>query len=72
MKANCQVTFEFNVSPPRTWMGEIEGSSPSTLARKAMSHANKKLRPRKWISFTCVILDRTMGDSNGTNESKDV
>lgn len=72
MKANCSVTFEFNNNPSKTWFGEIEGSSPSTLARKAMSHANKKLRPRRWISFTCVIIDRTLDGADGKNENQDV
>lgn len=72
MKANCRVTFEFNHSPSRTWSGEIEGSSPATLARRALSIANKRLRPRRWISFTFVVLDRTLDETDGKDQSQDV
>ena len=58
MTAKCQVTFEFDSRPPRTWNGEVEGGSAATLARRAIDAANKQLRPRSWVSFTCVILER--------------
>lgn len=59
MKAKCIVTFEYEIRPPDTWRGTVEGTSPSTIMNRAVRTATNKLRPRNWTSSVAVILERT-------------
>jgi hypothetical protein len=72
MKVKCRVTFEFDIRQPRTWNGEVEGSSTSTLARRAVDAAYKEMRPRNWISFTLVVLERFGEIEDPINKEEDV
>lgn len=70
MKAKCSVTFEFPTRPGLTWKGEMIGTTPAAVVRRATEQASKELKPRNWSSLVCVILERDdvepeEQDSNG-------
>lgn len=58
MQAQCAVTFEFQMRPPVTWKGTVDGFSAATIMRRATDTAQKALSPRNWSSAVCVILER--------------
>ena len=65
MKAQCEVTFEFQLKAPLTWKGTIEGIAASTVISRAVRVAKKELRPNNWSSLIVVILER---DNNPEDE----
>jgi hypothetical protein len=58
MTAKYVVTFEFAERPPETARGTVSGSSAATCASRAIREAQKALRPVRWESCVCVLLDR--------------
>ena len=58
MRVKYAVTFEFLERPPLTHRGEVSGGHPSTCMRLATKEAHQALRPARWSSVVCVLLER--------------
>ena len=65
MKARCKVTFEFELRPPETWEGQIEGGVASTIFSRAVRAAQDALLPRLWTSVVAVIVSRDQVEEQG-------
>jgi hypothetical protein len=58
MRVNYAVTFEFDLRPPLTHRGTVEGWAASTCTRRAVDEAQKALQPVNWSSMVVVLLER--------------
>jgi hypothetical protein len=58
MRVNYAVTFEFETQPPLTHRGTVAASSAATCVARATREAQKALRPVRWSSAVCVLLER--------------
>ena len=58
LRLKYSVSFEFDLRPPLTHTGIIEGWAASTCARRAIEEAQEVLRPVNWTSMVCVFLER--------------
>jgi hypothetical protein len=56
MKLEYSVTFEFEMRPPVTHKGTVEGGTAGTCAARAARQAQKSLRPVAWSSVVCLLL----------------
>ena len=61
MKVKYAVTFEFLEKPPLTTTGVVASSSAGTCAARAVREAQEVLRPVRWTSLVCVLLERLDG-----------
>jgi hypothetical protein len=58
MKVKYSVSFEFDIRPPLTHRGTVEGGQPHVCVARATKEAHRALRPVKWRSLVCVLLER--------------
>ena len=58
MTTKYSVTFEFATLPPGTHRGTVAASNVATCVARATRDAQKALRPQKWSSMVCVLLER--------------
>jgi hypothetical protein len=58
MKCKVAVTFEFDVSQPLTWRGEVSAGGIHTLVSRAVREAKKAYPNRSWTSLVVCVLER--------------
>lgn len=58
MRVAYSVTFEFATQPPLTYRGVVSGGHPATCMRHATKNAYQALKPVRWSSVVCVLLER--------------
>ncbi len=58
MTTKYVVTFEFSERQPESHKGTVSGSSAATCVARAMREAQKAVRPVRWESVVCVLLER--------------
>jgi hypothetical protein len=68
MKCHYSVSFEFEIRPPSTFTGVVEGFTAGTCARRAVEEAQKVLKPINWTSLVCVLLDRVEDPDESVKE----
>jgi hypothetical protein len=59
MTVHYAVTFEFEHRPPLTHRGMVTAGKASTCAHRALTAAQKAVRPVGWTSLSFVVLERT-------------
>ena len=64
MTVNYVVTVEFEMRAPVTHRGTVAASQPEACCRMAVREARKALRPMRWSSLVCVLLER-LSDATG-------
>lgn len=55
MKAEVSVTFEFDQRAPLTHRVEVEALKPRTVVWRAITAAQKAVKPMKWRSMVVVV-----------------
>lgn len=58
MLVKYAVTFEFESAPPLTHRGTVKALAPATCTSRAVREAQKALKPFRWSSMNCVLLER--------------